>query len=406
MPNRLPPRRTQRPPKVALLVETSNAYARGLLLGVKEYIRVHGPWNVHLSEHSRGDRPPSWLAEWDGDGVIARVENKQIARALEALRVPVVDLSSHRYLAGAPVVTTDNAAIARLAFDHFIERGFRHFAYCGVERFAWSVARGGYFDELVRRAGFACEHYAEPAGFGPDSDAETDAIAQWLRGLPQPVAVFACYDARGQQLLDAGQRASLAVPDQIAVLGVDNDSLLCELSPPPLSSVVLDTRRTGWEAADLLARLIAGQRPKAEVRYVPPLGVCTRRSTDTYAVENPQIARVLKVIREQACAGLTVPELLRQCPMSRRVLEQRMKELLGRSPHEEIVRVQIHRVQDLLRTTELTLEEIAERSGFRNAQYLSVVFKREVGQPPSEFRTSGQTLPQNGRRVRPRSSRR
>ncbi len=405
MPSRSPQRSTKRPPKVALLVETSNAYARGLLLGVKEYIRVHGPWNVHLSEHSRGDRPPSWLADWDGDGVIARVENKQIARALEALCVPVVDLSSHRYLAGAPVVTTDNAAIARLAFDHFIERGFRHFAYCGVERFAWSVARGGYFDELVRQAGLTCEHYTAPAGFGPDSDAETDAIAQWLSGLPQPAAVFACYDARGQQILDACQRAGLAVPDQVAVLGVDNDSLLCELSPPPLSSVALDTRRTGWEAADLLSRLIQGQRPKAEVHYIPPLGVCTRQSTDTHAVEDPKIARVLQIIREQASAGLTVPELLRQCPMSRRVLELRMKELIGRSPHEEIVRVQIRRVQDLLRTTKLSLEEIAERSGFRNAQYLSVVFKREVGQPPSEYRNEGQTLPQNSGRLRPRRSR-
>ncbi|EDY20606.1 transcriptional regulator, AraC family [Chthoniobacter flavus Ellin428] len=406
MPPRKTSRRTTRPPKVALLVETSNAYARELLLGVKEYIRVHGPWNVHLSEHSRGDRPPSWLIDWDGDGVIARVENKQIARALEALRVPVVDFSSHRYLAGAPVVTTDNAAIARLAFDHFIERGFQHFAYCGVDRFAWSVARGGHFDELVRRAGLICEHYADPAGFGPDSDAETDAIAQWLRGLPAPVAVFACYDARGQQLLDACQRAGLAVPDQIAVLGVDNDSLLCELSPPPLSSVMLDTRRTGWEAADLLSRLMQGQRTKAEVHRIPPLGVFTRQSTDIHAVEDPKIARVLQIIREQACAGLTVPELLRKCPMSRRVLEQRMKEVLGRAPHEEIVRVQIRRVQDLLRTTELSLEEIAERSGFRNAQYLSVVFKREVGQPPSEFRLSGRTLPQNGGRTLPHHPRR
>jgi LacI family transcriptional regulator len=371
-----------------LLIETSNAYARGLLGGVKDYIRTHHPWNVHLSEHSRGDRPPKWLADWDGDGVLARVENKQIARALAELRVPVVDLSSHRYLPTSPVVTTDNAAIAQLAFEHFRERGFRRFAYCGVDRFAWSVARGGFFDELVRAAGFSCEHYSAPPDFAPDSDGETDAIVQWLCKLPQPIAVFACYDARGQQILDACQRAGLPVPDRIAVLGADNDDLLCEFSPPPLSSIVLDTHRTGWEAADLLSRLMRGAHPAVEVHRISPLGICTRRSTDMHAVDDPQIARALHIIREYACTGLTVGELLKKCPMSRRVLEQRMKELLGHSPHEEITRLQIRRVKDLLVATELTLEEIADRSGFRNAQYLSVAFKREVGLPPSTFRAN------------------
>ena len=373
---------------MALLVETSNAYARGLLAGVKDYVRNHRPWNVHLSEHSRGDRPPAWLANWDGDGILARVENKQVARTLAALHVPVVDISSHQYLPGAPVVTTDNAAIARLAFGHFTERGFRHFAYCGVDRFAWSMARGGHFDELVRNAGLNCEHFAAERDFGPDSDAETDAIAQWLGGLTKPVAVFACYDARGQQLLDACQRAGLAVPDQVAVLGVDNDDLLCEFSPPPLSSVILDTNRIGWEAAAWLSRLMEGEPTKPHIKRFAPLGVCTRQSTDTYAVDDSQVACALRLIRENACVGLTVSELSKKCSMSRRVLERRMHESLGRSPHEEITRVQIRRVKDLLVHTELTLEHIAERSGFRDAQYLSVVFKRETGFPPSEFRAS------------------
>lgn len=377
------------PPKVALLVETSNSYARGLLAGIKDYIRSHRPWNVHLSEHSRGDRPPTWLANWDGDGVLARIENKHIAKALGGLRVPVVDLSSHRFLPTVPVVTTDNAQIAQLAFEHFKERGFRNFAFCGVDRFAWSIARGGYFDQFVRESGLICEHYKAPADFGMDSDEETDVIAQWLRTLPQPVAIFACYDARGQQLLDACQRAGLVVPDQVAVIGADNDDLLCELSPPPLSSVILDPQRIGWDAASLLASLMEGGRSEAEVHRVAPLGACTRKSSDTYAVEDPQIARALRVIRDHACTGLTVTELLRKCPMSRRLLEQRMKDLLGRSPHEEITRLQIRRVQDLLVDTKLNLEEIAERTGFRNAQYLSVAFKRETGLPPSECRERG-----------------
>lgn len=368
------------------MVETSNAYARGLLAGVKNYVRVHGPWNVHLSEHGRGDLPPKWIKDWDGQGIVARIENKHIAKALSELHVPIVDLSSRRYLPAAPVVTTDNAIIARLAFDHFRERGFQHFAFCGDQRFAWSIARGGFFDERVREAGFDCLHYITPPSHDADSDPETDLIAEWLRGLTCPVAVFACYDARGQQVLDACQRAGLSVPEQVAVVGVDNDELLCELSPPPLSSVIPDTRRTGWEAAALLAQMMRGESVKADVHRVPPLGVCIRQSSDTYAVDDSRIARALQYIRENAFTGISVADVLHHCPMSRRVLEQRMQELLGRSPREEILRLQIQRAKTLLTSTDLNLEQVAERSGFRSAQYLSVAFKREVEIPPSDYR--------------------
>ena len=259
MARRAPPTRclTQRPPKVALLVETSNAYARGLLSGIEDFIRAHGPWNVYLSEHRRGDVPPAWLNDWDGDGVLARVESREIARALQKHRLPVVDLSSHGFLPDSPVVTTDNEAIARLAYEHFRERGFRRVAFCGDVRFAWSRGRGETFMRLATEAGLACFGY-QAGPDEPDSDAETDAIAKWLGGLTLPVAVFACYDYRGQQVLDACRRAELSVPEQVAVLGVDNDEILCQLSPPPLSSVIPNPHRSGWAAAELLAQMMGG----------------------------------------------------------------------------------------------------------------------------------------------------
>jgi LacI family transcriptional regulator len=380
--------RLPHPPKIALMIETSNSYARGLLAGVKDYIRNHGPWNVHLAEHGRGDRPPKWITQWDGDGVLARVENKQIARALSDLRVPVVDLSSYRYLPGVPGFTTDNATIARLAFRHFREREFRHYAYCGVERFAWSVERGASFDELIRNAGISCEHYRAPDDFGPDSDAETDVIAKWLSGLPKPVALFAAYDGRGQQVLEACQRAGISVPEQVSVLGVDNDDLLCELSSPPLSSVIPDTQRTAWEAADLLARLMRGEKVKPELRRVPPIGVCTRQSTDVTAVEDVHVAKAAQFIREHACKGIGVSDIAAVVALARRSLEKRFRSLLGRTLREEIARVQMQRVKDLLVGTELSLAEIAARTGFRHVEYLTVAFKRELGEPPSVYRNA------------------
>jgi LacI family transcriptional regulator len=374
------------PPKVALMIETSNAYARGLLVGVKHYIRSHGPWTVHLSEHGRGDRPPDWIANWDGEGVLARVENKQIARALADLRVPVVDLSAHRYLPNVPVVTTDNGLIAGLAFQHFNEREFKRFAYCGVERFAWARARGEFFDKLVRKAGFSCEHFVSPRDFGPDSDAETDAIADWLRGLPQPVAIFAAYDARGQQVLEACRRSSLSVPEQVAVLGVDNDDLLCEFSSPALSSIIPDAQSIGWKAAEVLSHLLRGEKIPSELHRIPPIGVCARQSTDVTAVEDVHVAKAAQFIREHSLQGIDVGDVVAAVPLARRLLEKRFRSLIGRSLREEITRVQMQRVKDLLVGTDLSLAEIAARTGFRHVEYLTVVFKRELGQPPSVYR--------------------
>lgn len=311
------------------------------------------------------------------------MENENIARSLEATGLPVVNLSYSPLIVGAPTFTTDNDGIAVLAVTHFLERGFQHFAYCGRREFVWSVDRGAAFERVLGRA---CAHFPQPSGVAAGSDVETDRIAEWLRSLPRPLAVFTCFDQRGQQVLDACRRAGFAVPDEVAVLGVDNDELLCSLSPPPLSSVALNPRRSGWLAAQALDSLMRGQVVPAVVCSTAPLGVITRQSTDTMAVGDAQIARAIRFIREKACEGVSVEEVLRACPMSRRALEQRMKAIIGRTPHAEILRVQIARAKQLLASTSLLLPEIAEKCGFRHAEYLSVAFKRETGMAPSEYR--------------------
>jgi len=371
-------------PKVALLFETTNAYARELLIGVGDYILSHGPWSVQFAELGSADRPPRWLKNWDGHGIIVRGENKLIARAVAKLTVPVVDMTPSRLLPHAPWVKSDDKAIAHLAARHFLDRGFRHFAFCGDPRFSWSNRRAEHYGILIRGAGRECHNY-EPASGIADGHEEIDAIAAWLKRLPQPVAVFACYDNRGQQVLEACRRAGLSVPEQVAVLGVDNDEVLCVLSPPPLSSVILNTRRTGWEAAALLSLMMKGEKLTPEAHLIPPLGIETRQSSDILAVADPKIASALRYIREHACEGLRVSDVLKQCPMARRGLESRFKQLLGRTPRQEIVRVQLNRVKELLVGTELPVWEIAGRTGF-DPEYLSVVFKQENGFAPSEYR--------------------
>lgn len=372
------------PPRVALLIETSNAFARGLLVGIESYIRSEGPWDVYLTEHGRGDSVDEWIPRWKGDGILARIENEQIAAALRPLKIPVVDLSSFRLVPQFPTVTTDNEQIARLAFEHFVERGFRNFAFCGVDRFEWSRQRGEHFERLVQESGAVCAIHNEVPG--REGDLETDAIAKWIHKLPHPVAVFAAYDARGQQVLAACRRAGLSVPEQVAVLGVDNDEMVCALSPPPLSSIIPDTQRAGWCAAALLSRMMAGEEVEPEPRYMPPLGIATRQSTETLAVEDPRIAAVLRYIREHATEGMRVEDVLARFPMARRAFERRLKRLIGRTPQQEIRRVQLSRARELLRGSKLTLAEIAERCGFQYPEYLTVAFKRETGISPSEYR--------------------
>ena len=374
-------------PRIALLIETSNEYARGLLRGIVGYIREHRPWSLYLSEHNRGDRAPAWVSSWDGSGIIARIENSTIAEALRDLPVPMVDVSAARLIPSLPWFETDDSAIAHLAAEHLLERGFTNFGYAGDNRFNWSNWREEHFVNCVRAAGHTCNVYRRSRRFSPGEEEQVNDLAKWVRDLPKPVGVMACYDFRGQQVLDACRRIKVAVPDEVAVIGVDNDELLCELASPPLSSVIPNTYRTGYEAAALLAEMMAGRKFKSEAHLIPPLGVATRQSTDVLAIHDRNIARAIHYIRNNAANGINVQDVIRAVPQSRRLLEKRFVKLLGRTPHEEIIRVQLNRVKQLLSQTELPLEEIAQRSGFAHVEYLSVAFKRETGMPPSKYRS-------------------
>jgi LacI family transcriptional regulator len=375
-----------KPPKVALLIETSNAYARSLLHGIVGYIREHQPWSLYVSEHTRGDRVPGWLANWDGNGIIARIENKAIAEALRSLSMPIIDMSAARLIPSLPWFETDDGAIAHLAAEHLLERGFKNFGYAGDDRFNWSKWRGEHFQNCIQAAGHRCSVYKGSAGKAGDENERIDSLAEWIRSLPKPVGVMACYDFTGQQVLDACRRIDVAVPDEVAVIGVDNDDLLCELSDPPLSSVLPNTYRTGYESAALLDQMMAGKKVKGETHLIPPLGVVTRQSTDVLAIDDRNVARAINYIRKNACSGINVQDVIRAVPQSRRLLEKKFKKLLGRTPHDEIFRVQLDRVKQLLTQTDMPLEDISERAGFSHVEYLSVAFKREIGIPPSRFR--------------------
>lgn len=376
--------------KVALLIETSNAYARGVLQGVVHYIREHSPWSFYIPEQGRGDVPPGWLAHWQGDGIIARIENQEIACAVATSGLPAVDVSAARMLPLLPWVETDDADISRLAAEHLLDRGFKHFGYCGDARFNWSNWRAEHFAKYIREADYECHQYRPSIPLQSPLEEQVSEIAGWLRKLPKPVAVMACYDIRGQQVLDACRNAGLAVPDEVAVIGVDNDALLCDLSSPPLSSVIPNTQRTGYEAAALLDQMMSGELVEPKAHFISPLGVATRQSTDTLAIEDRDIARAVRFIREHAFEQINIESVLKVVPLSRRLFESRFKKLLGHTPHEEIIRVRMNRVKEMLTETELSLADIAERTGFEHVEYLSAAFKKREGLPPNRYRAKNQ----------------
>jgi LacI family transcriptional regulator len=225
-------------------------------------------------------------------------------------------------------------------------------------------------------------------------------LVGWIRTLPKPIGVMACNDERGQQVINACRDLGIAVPDEIAVVGVDNDDVVCDLCDPPLSSVVPNTRKIGFEAAALLEQMIAGKDPPDTPIYIQPLGIVTRRSTDVLAIDDQDTAEAIRFIREHACDGITVEDVVDRLPLSHSALERQFSKLLGRPPKAEIIRVQLERVKQLLAESDFTLKQISVKAGFRHPEYMSAIFKEKVGQTPGQYRQQAQQRKVNGHALR------
>ena len=389
---------SSRRPRVALLIESSRAYGRGLLVGVAKYVREHGPWSISLQEQKLSDAAPDWLRKWKGDGIITRLENRGVARLIQRLRVPAIYLRQPPAHFRFPTLLTDHAAAARLAFEHWRGRGFRHFAYCGFDGADYSDARKECFVRVVKEHGMPCHVFENPLRRRRGlTDIEREGlkdgaiVARWVERLPKPLGLMACNDMRGQQVLEACRAYGFNAPDDVGVIGVDNDEVLCDLSDPPLSSVVPDTVRIGFEAAALLDELMAGKEPPTSPIYIDPKGVVGRRSTEVLAIDDRKMAAAVRFAREHACDGIDVGDLLKAVPMSRSTLERRFVRLIGRPPKDEIMRVRLTQAKQLLAETSLSVEFIAEKIGFSRAEYFSRLFKKKTGMSPLRFRSRSRT---------------
>jgi LacI family transcriptional regulator len=382
--------------RVALLIETSKAYGRGLLAGIRRYVKQQRhPWSIFLEPGALGREPPPWLERWDGDGVIARVSDLRIARAIFRSGLPAINLSSALPGLRLPCIQTNPDALARLAVRHLFERGLRRLAFVGddANHPRWSRIVGERFAAAARSAGGTCEAAAPASPATASWEQRQQALARWVRALPKPLGVLAVTDPRGHELVEACRRARVAVPQEAAVLGIENDELLCDFSDPPLSSIAANAEKIGHDAAALLAQWIGGHPPARRVLLVEPLGVVTRQSTDVQAHSDPIVGQALRFIRARACDGIRVQAVVDHVRVSRSSLERRFGQALGRTPHDEIVRIQLERAKDALTHTDLKTAAVARSAGFSHVEYMGFVFRRELGVSPGEFRRLAQARP-------------
>lgn len=379
--------------KVALLIETSRAYGRGLLEGIARYNKRPTSWSVYFEPAGLGGHPPAWLKDWDGDGILARISDRNTANLLLSRNLPVIDLRGILPDLSVPFVGVDNRSIARLAYQHFTEKGFERFAIVGAppEYHPHLDQRLLYFSNLVERGGPICHAFTDTRFGKPKAtwEAQQRRLGRWLSGLPQNTAILCVDDQIARETIDAATRVNLSVPEDLAVLGIDNDEYLCTLSPTPVSSIATDAARVGYSAAELLDTLMAKPKSKApRETLIPSTQIVTRASTDILATESPLLRKALEFIKTHACDPISVDHVVQISPMCRTLLEREFKQKLGRTVSKEILRVKLAKAQYLLLHTERTLDDIAYETGFQSAVYLSQVFQREIGMPPGKWRKS------------------
>lgn len=387
----MPEPRTSMDPvkRVAILVDTSTTWGRDVIAGVHRYSRETGGWQLFVEP--RGVEQRRWLpTAWKGDGVIARVGFVDLAKKLKSLKLPVVNVSGITLpRVNFPRVVSDQVAAANLAAEHLLARGFRHFGYFSLLGLEYVAEHQQAFQDRLRLEGHRCDVFSVSPHLGaePDWNLDMKRLGKWLKALPKPLAVFTWNSSSARELIYACMQSGLAVPEEVAVLSGSDDDLFCEVTPVPISAVLLGCEQIGYRAAAELDAMMENPAspPPAEV-LIPPQGVVERRSSDTLAVDDAAMVKALRFIRENPARLMNVNDVARQAGLCRRALELRFQNLLGRSPASEIRRVRIDHAIDLLQRTNLSVATVAERSGFSSPEYMASVFRNQLSTTPLHYR--------------------
>ena len=372
-------------PHIAVLVDTSTGWGRRIIQGIINYAKVHGPWDIWI--RPKGQSQELGVPKgWNGDGVIARVSSSRMVTELLDKR-PVVNISGIVLKENPfPRVTSNVESCIQVAIEHFLNSGHRHFAYCSLEKGTHVSYHRSLFSDKVKELGEQCHVFQSRSSRKRGWQEEQDEIQAWLKELPKPIAIFTWATLSGVAVINACRDAGIVVPDEVSVLGGDYDDLLCEACQPALSGIVVPGQQIGHDAAQLLDRMMKGGRSRKKPILLEPTGIALRVSTDVVAVNDQDLVRAIRFIRNKAHLPIQVNDVVHDLAVSRRSLERRFKQLLGRTIWDEISRVHLDRAKMLLATTEMSIPQVAIASGYGSPEYFMAVFRKSLKTTPLKYR--------------------
>lgn len=372
--------------RLGICILRADDNSQRLLRGVVRYVREYGQWEVYTRE---GVPWLNWeqLRYFRGDGIVAMVFEASQYRLLRRRRVPCVNACARSETPALASVYSDNPQIGRVAAATLWNTGVRHFAFVGRPNFYHDRARGDGFQQALKARGASCEVFeVEPLTDHPRDMVDIRRIVKGLRQLPLPVGIFAAHDHLGCQVLAACGKLGLRVPHEVAVIGVNDFTLLCETAQPPLSSIRQQAERTGYEAARLLTEIVEGRADPTTHILLPPGEVMHRRSTDTVAVHDSEVRQALLFIRREFPNAISMEDVADHVAMSRRGLDKRFVAALGHTPAEELRQVRLRRAEELLSQTNLGISEVGARCGFRSLSSFDRAFQEATGMTPGRYR--------------------
>ncbi|NOU46333.1 MAG: DNA-binding transcriptional regulator [Bacteroidales bacterium] len=378
--------------KIILLFDISEEYGKNLLKGITRYSKEHGPWvfcrmPLHYRETLGMDRVLEFAKEWEANGIIAQLYNSSDIRKILDAGIPIIAEDFKERFSDIPNITGGYFETGRMGAEYFLNKGFKNFAFYGFRNIVWSRERAEGFEEFVTEHGYTVHSYEHEET--PSRELwhyMPSALSQWLKSIPKPIAIMACDDERGNHITEACKHAGIQIPEEIAVLGVDNDELTCNLSDPPLSSINLDIEHGGYETARLMDLLILNKQTGRYDIIVKPTHVITRQSTDICATTDKYIAAALKYIHLNIDNNINVKDVLKKVPLSRRALEIRFFEVTGSAVYKYICNLRIQKFTNKLLETDKSIAEIAIESGFSESKNLSRLFKQIKGTTPLKYR--------------------
>ena len=375
--------------EILLIFKLALEESSAMLKGIAHFERSNSVWSGYLDDEAVSESEISWLRGRNWKGVISRHTTPRLASACRELKIPLVDLNNSDPIPGIPKIRPDNFRIGQLGAEHLIGCGYRYFGFAGFSNLGWSRERRDGFNETVRLADSDCSLFDVPYSGGTtpfSNERQIEKLSGWLKSLPKFSAVMACDDSKGHQLITAAAMAGILVPEEIAILGANNDTVRCETAIPALSSVAPNAFQAGFHAASVLNDMLEGRKVASYDQRIEPIGVVARLSTNAIAIDNDKVAEAVSFIRKMAYTGLTVDQVAENSHISRSLLEKNFRRYIGRSPQAEIRRVQVSRITELLIETDYPMKRIAELTGFEYTEYMSVLFKRMTGHPPGEYR--------------------